>query len=184
MKKLYLLLTVIALLFVFGGCKNDRGSQAQSGTDSSASVSNSESNSDVDVTGKGFRFIYKEKEVFCDQNAEDALSVLGEYENKFESPSCAFDGVEVTYYYSAIQLTTYTDGEVPEKVLSIYLQDDSVATAEGITIGDSVDKVKAAYGEPAENGENSMVFLKDSTRLTFIFNEDGVSSVMYSLVAG
>ncbi len=181
MKKLYLLLTAAAALFLLWGCKNGSETQTQSGTGNSSSLSDSESASDTAATEEGFLFIYNEKKVYCNQSAEEALSALGEYDNKFESPSCAFNGVEVTYYYSAIQLTTYTDGEAPERVLSIYLQDDSVTTAEGITIGDSADKVKAAYGEPTESGENSMVFFKEGTKLTFILNEDGVSSIMYSL---
>ncbi len=180
-KRICVWLSALLLTALLAGCGEPSGEREESGSagdQTTASVTASAPASEK----KGYLFRFDGKDVYCNQDGEEALSILGEFEHKLESPSCAFDGVDTTYYYASVQLITYTDGSSPSKVLSIYLQDDTVETAEGISVGDSKEDVEAAYGEPAERGENSLIFEKDGMRLTFVFNEDGVSSVLYSLI--
>ena len=62
------------------------------------------------------------------------------------------------------------------------LKDDSVTTAEGICIGDSLEKVLEAYGEgDQENG--MVVYEKDGMKLCFILQDDGIVSIEYRSTA-
>ncbi len=169
MKKIALVLAAIMLIAMLGACSNDTPATTEA-------TENKET-----VTEKGYIFNADGKEVYCNQDGAEALSILGEYQNKFEENSCAFDGKEITYYYSSMRIVTYTDGSSPEKVLSIYLEDDSVATAEGITIGDSADKVASVYGEPQKSEALGVTYTKGNTSLVFTYADDFVDSILYSL---
>ena len=85
-------------------------------------------------------------------------------------------------------LKTVFDPEIPVNVYDlgliygIELKDDSVSTAEGISIGDAKDKVRKAYGEPSSSADTSDVFTKGGSKLSVIYGSDGnVSSIVYDL---
>lgn len=179
MKKLFII-SLLALTLAAASCGKPGNATATSGTADSGTTPASQSTASDDPKAEGFVFTFGGKEICRGMSGADAVAILGEYENKTESPSCAFDGTETVYYYSSVQLTTYTDKNQPEKVLSIYLQDDSVSTAENISVGDSKDKVMSAYGTPAEESENGAAFEKNGTKLSFVFRDGAVSSILYS----
>ncbi len=67
-------------------------------------------------------------------------------------------------------------------VSAVILKDDSVSTAEGICIGDSLEKLLEAYGEGVQ--ENGMlVYSRDGMKLCFILQEDSVVSIEYRSTA-
>ena len=62
----------------------------------------------------------------------------------------------------------------------ILLGDDTVSTAEGIFIGNTVEQVKAAYGNPDESStEDSIVYIKGSSQLTFQISDGKVVTIAY-----
>ena len=62
------------------------------------------------------------------------------------------------------------------------LKDDSIATAEGVCIGDSLEKLQEVYGEATlENG--MLIYAKDGMKLCFIMQDDSVISIEYRSTA-
>ena len=77
------------------------------------------------------------------------LAALGEPAHEDETPSCATDAHDITYFYQGFELTvTYPDNEDPDYITSLRLVDDTYATQEGIYIGAQSADIKALYGEP------------------------------------
>lgn len=72
-------------------------------------------------------------------------------------------------------------------IYQIILSDDSVATAEGICIGSTLEQVKAAYGEPVadKSDDRMLTYEKGSSALMIVVSEDEethkttVESIMY-----
>jgi hypothetical protein len=115
-------------------------------------------------------------------NAEMApiAKALGEPTKYFESESCAFQGLDKVYTYGGVVIRTYPEKEV-DYVLNVELKDDSVSTEEGVSIGDTKDKVKEVYGAPETENDSSFVYKKGACKLSFIFGDDGsVSSIVYT----
>lgn len=89
------------------------------------------------------------------------------------------------YYYSGFEVNTQpTDGG--EVITSIYLTDDSVATPEGVRIGDKAASIEAAYGEPAADESLGLYrYTKTdggvSCSINFLVDGDGyVTSIYYT----
>lgn len=106
---------------------------------------------------------------------------LPEANSEYEAESCAFNGIEKTYSYDSYEIATYPE-DSNEKILTIYLLDDEVATKEGIKIGDTLDDMKQAYGENCEISDISYIYTKGNSTLTFIINGEIISSIEYRLI--
>ncbi len=131
----------------------------------------------------GYVFAFGQTDITVGAEAPALIAALGEPRNKIESTGCAnFEGMaEIVYYYSSFQITTHgMNGK--EIITSIYLEDDTVNTKEGICIGDSAEKVLTAYGEKdASSTDNNYVFAKGDMTVSFIITDGTVSSILYSL---
>ena len=161
MKKIFIAMVVVLLLAGCGG----GGEQAQSGGQE-----------------QGFIFDYNDISIPVNTNVEPILKELGEPLDYFEAESCAFQGLDKTYYFSGFELTTYPNNG-KDYVSSIYFQDDSVSTAEGIYIGSPVDDVVEAYGKEYTGGENAYIYTKEDSSLVIIAENDEVISITYQAVA-
>lgn len=106
------------------------------------------------------------------------LKALGEAQTYFEAPSCAFEGLDKTYTYSGFTILTRPDGD-RDLVNSILLTDDSAATPEGVFIGSSAQDVAATYGEPAQQTDTMLGYVKGGTALNFILEDGRVISIEY-----
>ena len=63
----------------------------------------------------------------------------------------------------------------------ITINDDSVSTAEGIFIGNTVDQLKAAYGEPKENDGTTYTYEKGTSVLVFLVDDGGkITNIIYN----
>ncbi|MDL2220671.1 hypothetical protein LJC55_03285 [Eubacteriales bacterium OttesenSCG-928-N14] len=91
----------------------------------------------IQVNGKWFPIF---------EDAEGLLAALGDGYNKVESPSCVFEGMDKVFEYPHCEVYTNPNGE-QDIWYDIVLLDDTLSTSRGIKVGDSVDAVKAAYGE-------------------------------------
>lgn len=119
--------------------------------------------------------------VSIDAPMASLLEKLGEPSKYFESQSCAFQGLDKVYTYGGVVIRTYPLSEV-DYVLNVELKDDTVTTAEGIYIGESKARVTEVYGEPSSSNEVSISYTKGGTVLTFFFEEDVVTSIIYAAV--
>lgn len=182
MKKRAMLLN-ICLAMIFAGCGN--GTEAMEGkadTATSGSVIEAGRTTDeaVKTTAgyKGYVFVYGDVAIGIDAEAEPLIGRLGEADAYFEAPSCAFEGVDKMYTYNGFELDTYPmNGK--DYVSAVTFKDDMVSTAEGISIGDTEEKVKKAYGECAADKEGVLAYEKDGMKLCFIVQAGSVMSIEY-----
>ena len=80
------------------------------------------------------------------QDAAELLAALGDDYEMAAAPSCVFEGEDKEFAYDGFFVFTNPDGN-KDIWYSIYLADDTLETARGIRVGDSLAAVMAAYGE-------------------------------------
>lgn len=190
MKKV-LAMTMAAALFLLAGCGDSErvisgevvnvttGSQIQEEAGEPESLPSSQQEQTTAV--KGYVFVTGGVTVEMDGDMAPVLAALGEPASYFEAASCAFEGLDKIYTYNGFEIDTYPARDT-DLVSAVILKDDSVTTAEGICIGDSLEKLLAAYGEgKQENG--MLVYEKDGMKLCFILQDDSVISIEYRSTA-
>lgn len=132
-------------------------------------------------TPEGYGFTYNGISIALNTEAAPVIDALGEPKNYTEETSCAFDGLDKTYYYGAFYLSTFPmDGK--DYVYSLWFADDSVSTEEGIRIGNTRAEVEAIYGAEQFNGSGAYVMIKHNTKLTIILDAGVVTSIQYEVI--
>lgn len=199
MKKLICILLALCLMLALAACGGKDDAAANNNqADSNVQADNSNDNNNdaaQDNAGDdqpavednnapaeaGFVFTYNGTDISMNAPAADILAALGEPKSQTEEPSCAFDGMDKTYYYGSFYLQTYpmTDGDY---IYCLWMVDDSVNTAEGIYIGAPEAQVEAAYGAENYNGSNAYVVTKGDSKLTVIIDGGVVSSIQYDAI--
>lgn len=126
----------------------------------------------------GYVFVFQETEVKIDADASEIIAQLGEPLSYFEAPSCAFQGLDKIYTYNGFEMDTYPV-EDKDYVSAIIFKDDSVATAEGVGIGDSMEKMEQSYGSDSTKEDGVVVYSRDGMKLCFILKDNEIISVEY-----
>ena len=134
-----------------------------------------------DTLQERFTFTYRDVLILPGAEAAPVLEALGEPKSYTEEPSCAFEGMDKTYYYGSFYLTSCTVDGV-DYVNMLWFADDGVATDEGISIGSTQTQVEEVYGRDCFNGTNSFVLTKGQTRLVILVEEETVSSIRYEMI--
>ena len=106
------------------------------------------------------------------ENMEPLVKKLGDADNYFESDSCAFQGKDKVYTYGSVKITTYPKDN----------KDYTVSTPEGISIGSDKKAVEEKYGDASDSTETSYIYKKGDSQLSFIFDGDNVSSIVYNAI--
>ena len=107
-------------------------------------------------------------------------SKLPEPQSTFTVPSCALEGTDNVYSYGTYEVTAYNEGE-GEHIYSIYLFDANIATNEGLSVGDSKDKVIEIYGDNYSDNNGEVTYKKGDTLLVIVFQNDMVLSIDFRL---
>ena len=126
-------------------------------------------------------FTYNGLEIAPHAEAAPVIEALGEPKSYTEETSCAFEGLDKTYYYGSFYLATYPM-EGKDYVYTLWFADDTVTTAEGIRIGSPQSQVEEAYGADSFNGSNSYVVTKGKCRLVILIEGETVSGVRYEAI--
>ena len=113
-----------------------------------------------------------------DADVAPFLEALGPWLDYDESPSCFFAGKDKIYTYGGFELYTYPDAGV-DKIYRIRLYDDTVATEEGVRIGDARETVVATYGEASQTFSDSLLYHGDGVYLEFFLQNDVVVEIQY-----
>lgn len=127
-----------------------------------------------------FRFTYREAEIGINAEAGPVLYRLGEPVQCTQSPSCAFEGMDTTYYHGGIYLTTATV-EGTERIIRAWFADDTVCTGEGLKIGDSRERAQELYGPEGFREDGIWESVRGNTRLVITFAEDMVDGIIYEV---
>ncbi|MBQ9131021.1 MAG: hypothetical protein IJX62_00940 [Clostridia bacterium] len=116
--------------------------------------------------------------VKIDGEAETILQGIGPWSTYDESPSCAFDGLDKLYGYGAFDLETYPL-EDKDYISAIHLNDDTIATREGISVGATRDDVLQAYGTPTEESDSYLRYAASGMTLSFLLKNGTVTNIQY-----
>lgn len=117
-----------------------------------------------------FSFTYNGTEIKINDDSDMVVAALGTPNSQFDAPSCAFDGTSYTYEYPGFSIETYPDGGT-NRVYAVTLKDTTVATAEGLKVGDDADTVKAKLGEPEKETNSFIQYSTDGIALIFFFDD-------------
>jgi len=128
-----------------------------------------------------FTLVYNGVTIEMDQDMGYLLPLLGEPLGVFEAPSCAFDGIDRIFGFTGIQIHTYPDGSL-DRVHTISFLNDSITTREGITLGNNLGDVVAAYGNDYKQDINMFTFTIGRTTLSFFIENDMVTGIIYGLI--
>lgn len=129
-------------------------------------------------SNKGYVFIYKNVVIRINAEAAPILEKLGEANSYFEAASCAFDGLDKMYTYSSFELDTYPI-EDKDYISMLFFKDDTIATAEGVSIGDPAEKITEIYGDDSVKENGMIVYKKDDMKLCFFVDNGSISSIEY-----
>ena len=184
MKKYIAFILCLCMVLTLAACGN--GSETKP-TDA-APVETTPNNAEVPTDPAGqedqqeedFVFVYNGVEIKLYAPAEPIVEALGEPKKYTESPSCAFNGLDKTYFYGSFYMDTYPVGD-QDYVYGWWFVDDSVATEEGIYIGSTQAEVEAAYGADTFNGSNAYIISDEVGTLTVILEDGKVSSIQYAI---
>lgn len=172
MKKIMSLLCALLLLSTLAACQNSDQPQQTGETNETTTPVLSE---------PGYTFVYNGTEIAMKADAAAILATLGDPVSCTEQTSCAFSGLDKTFYFGSFYMDTYpVDGA--DYVYSVWLADDTVTTAEGLYIGATQAQVESIYGTEGFNGSNAYIMTKGASKLTIILEDGLVISIQYDAV--
>lgn len=169
MKKIFtIMLCAVMSMAVITGCGSDKKADTDTKNDGTSETS-------------VYTYEINGVSVAMNENMEPLVEKLGEADNYFESESCAFQGMDKVYTYGSVKITTYPKDD-KDYVYTIELLDDTVSTPEGISIGSSKSDVEEKYGKASDETDTSYIYKKGDSQLSFIFDGDDVSSIVYNAI--
>ena len=167
MKKIIALVLALAMTLTLAACGGDTTPET---------TAPAAQNTPATPDASSWKYTVQGVDIMMHANAAPILEALGESVSYTEEASCAFTGLDKTYYYGGFYLQTYPMGE-EDFVYSVWLVDDSSTTPEGIYIGATQAEVEAAYGTEGFNGSNAYVMTGTTSTLTIILTDGVVSSI-------
>ena len=173
MKKIFALILALTMVLTMAAC----GGETTPETTAPAVQNNTPTQPDA----SSWKYTVQGVDILMHADAAPILEALGEPVSYTEEASCAFSGLDKTYYYGGFYLQTYPLGD-QDYVYSAWLVDDSSTTPEGIYIGATQAEVEAAYGADGFNGSNAYVMAGTTSTLTIILTDGIVSSIQYDAV--
>ena len=174
MKKIFALVLALMLVLTMAACG---GETAPETTEPNAPAVLGPTQPDAN----SWKYSVRGVEIMMHAEAAPIIEALGEPVSYTEEASCAFSGLDKTYYYGGFYLQTYPLNDV-DYVYSLWLVDDSSTTPEGLYIGASQAEVESLYGAEGFNGSNAYILKGTTSTLTIILNEGTVSSIQYDAV--
>lgn len=132
----------------------------------------------------GFRpFVVGGVTVTLDAEAEPIISALGTPVKSAETNSCYGDDKDKVYQYTSYKIQTYSN-EGKDYILSVEIFDDadtSIATPEGICIGDSAEDVLNKHGTPNVQTEQQIVYFDydNDAKLQILLRDGVVTNIQY-----
>lgn len=118
------------------------------------------------------------------EKGADALAALKSLQTGMTvNGSCWKDvsGEDVTYQYNGFRILTFRErqDDPNELIRSVVFESDAVKTAEGVTVGNTAEQVRTAYGTPTEESGSALTYDKGNTRLRFDLRDGKVTGISY-----
>ena len=147
--------------------KTPTTTQAQVKNDSTGKGSFSSSDAAVVINGKSVK---------PGANYASVSAALGNPSSVTQAPSCHYSGMDNVYTFSGFTVYTYFSGSA-EIIYDIEITSASFATAKGIKVGDSADKVKEYYGSPASETDDYIEYISGSVHMGFYIFSGTVDTI-------
>ena len=125
----------------------------------------------------GFTIPFRGTDITLGTPMEPVLTALGEPTSYTEQTSCAFQGLDKTYYYGSLYIQTNPAPE-GDRIAAVWFADDSITTPEGVYIGADRATVEKAYG--SFSGD-ACTLDRDGQRLMILLTDGVVSSIQYTM---
>ena len=171
MKKIFALILALTMVLALAAC----------GGETAPETTAPAAKAPMAPDASSWKYTVRGVDILMHAEAAPVLEALGEPVSYTEEASCAFTGLDKTYYYGGFYLQTYPIGE-QDYIFAAWLVDDSSTTPEGIYIGATQAEVEAAYGTEGFNGSNAYVLKGTTSTLTIILEDGKVSSIQYDAV--
>lgn len=178
MKK-WILFTTLALVLAAGCGSSDAEEMKENKTTQTNQSQNNQKETPTENVKKGYVFEYNGVSIGMDMEASAIIEALGEPEDYFEAPSCAFEGLDKTYTYGSFEIDTY-EMEGKDYISCVYFRDDMIETPEGISLFMTKDDMIVAYGENYTEEFGMLVYEKEGMKLKFILTDDEITSIEYT----
>ena len=171
MKKIFALILALTMVLALAACGGETAPET------TAPAANAPGKTDA----SSWKYTVRGVDILMNAEAAPILEALGEPVSYTEEASCAFTGLDKTYYFGGFYLQTYPLNDV-DYVYSVWLVDDSSTTPEGVYIGASQAEVEAAYGAEGFNGSNAYIYTSSTATLTILVENGVVTSIQYDAV--
>ena len=132
--------------------------------------------------GKGveYTFAYNGTAIRIGDDGNTAAAALGAYTDYIEEDSCGGEGPDKSFVYPGFRFDTVMQNGV-DRIVRIVVTDDSIATPQGVKIGDAKSAVVTAYGDGyIETADNNLVYSDGYTRITFGIRDGKVTAIHYT----
>lgn len=98
------------------------------------------------------------------------------------------DNYHTNKYYNSAEVTYYTEGDSTE-IVEFKSYSDAWKTSKGITIGSTVDEIKAAYGDPtceydSDNNEHCLDYLYTNGYSIYFTCNDNNEVILFHMAIG
>ena len=174
MKKILALALALTMVLTLAACGGDK--PAETTAPKAPAIAGP-----VTPDANSWKYTVRGVDVMMNAEAAPVLEALGEPVSYTEEASCAFTGLDKTYYFGGFYLQTYPLNDV-DYIYSVWLVDDSSTTPEGVYIGASQAEVEAAYGAEGFNGSNAYIMTGTTSTLTILVENGVVTSIQYDAV--
>ena len=186
--KIFIIFTALILLPFWAGCEKEAGIPAGGAAPETGEIQERQQGAaEKIIYDDGFMFSYNGADIYMGEYIKNILPLLGAEAECAVSDSCTSEGTMAIYAYDSVEISAYTKTEEDEyRVFSATFRDDSVATAEGIHIGQSVGEMEAAYEDYGADLEKMEGFyykyLKNGTAVSFDIDGGVIIGITYQLL--
>jgi hypothetical protein len=180
MKKIICILIGLILIISFAGCGGSNGAMvvdpnAQGGSKTQGSQENP---GEAAAAGQDLYFESGGVKIRPYDLIDDVVKSIGQPNDTFEAPSCAYQGMDVFYYYSGFQLTV-NDLDGANHVTVVMMVDDTVSIPQGVKVGQTEEKMQELMGDSLKAEGTLYRMESGTTTLQIQIKEGSVASIMY-----
>ena len=181
MRKLIAMLALLVLVLTLTACGSDAEMNADLVITRAAEETEiaQEENVQAEAVKEEFCFVAEGVELIPGSDFDP--TGLPEAASLYTVPSCAIEGTDNVYNYETFEITAYDDG-TGEVIYSIYIIDPNTTTPEGLSLGDSLDRVLELYGDDYQLNGAAYDFYGTETMLSIIVQNEAVASIEYRMI--
>ena len=160
---------------VLAGCSDNKGTGE---TAQASLIGGGQTQISVEVSQSaavdGYKFSYMGYDIVFWTPAAPILKVLGEPTEMFSDFACAGEGMATVYSYPEFDF--YTSGEDENEIIDGIKISNPLIDCGGVHVGDKVEVAKSVYGDPVQEDDFGLKYVKGNTHIWVI--TDGADTIV------